>query len=298
MISFTMKLSDIQPSQLYISEVKLKKVQSFLDNQDLRNLEPIPVKKIGDTVFFTDGHTRAFALMAQGVQEVEVCWDQDDLDWLQYLICVAWCEKANIREIAHLSDRVVDHSTYRRLWHKRCDVMQKAVLEGDYEAISIEHTVHQELKSSISETILRALPNWFGIEQALKNYVSGVVDTDLFTLKIEDRPIGFISLLDHNQYTSEIYCMGIYQDIHRRGLGKMLMTAAENFLLKQGKKFLTVKTLGDSFPDQAYIDTKMFYRSRGFFPLEESKEIWGEETPCLIMVKPLNNTTGGIYGTE
>src|SRR5690554_2191087 len=138
MNSFTMHLKDIQPSQLYISEVKHKKVRTLLEDLDPHSLDPLPVKKIGDTVFFTDGHTRALVLLEKGIEEIEVYWDEDDLDWLQYLICVAWCEEAEIRQIADLRDRVVDHSTYRRLWHKRCDSMQKAMQQGDYEAISIQ----------------------------------------------------------------------------------------------------------------------------------------------------------------
>jgi len=80
--------------------------------------------------------------------------------------------------------------------------------------------------------------------------------------------------------------MGIYQEVHNRGLGKLLLESVEGFLRGEGKKFLTVKTLGDSWPSAEYGRTKRFYRSVGFFPLEESTEIW-DGTPCLIMVKPL-----------
>ena len=52
-------------------------------------------------------------------------------------------------------------------------------------------------------------------------------------------------------------------------------------------KFLIVKTLGDSHPDNNYKRTRGFYNKVGFYPLEEIKEIWGEENPCLIMVKSI-----------
>lgn len=48
-----------------------------------------------------------------------------------------------------------------------------------------------------------------------------------------------------------------------------------------------VKTLGESHPDKYYKLTREFYNRCGFYPLEEIKEIWGEENPCLIMVKAL-----------
>lgn len=86
--SFPMKLCNIQPSQLYISEEKLKKVENYLESVDLKKIDPLPIKKIGNNIFFTDGHTRAFALYKRRVKEVEVYWDEDDLGWIQYLICL------------------------------------------------------------------------------------------------------------------------------------------------------------------------------------------------------------------
>ncbi|MDI9484151.1 MAG: GNAT family N-acetyltransferase [Bacillota bacterium] len=286
MESFTVPIHHVQPTQLYISEVKLKKVRTYLENADFNSLDPLPVKKIGDTVFFTDGHTRALALLELGFGDIRVYWDQDELDWLQYLICLAWCDEAKIREIAHLKDRVVDHSTYRRLWHKRCDAMQKEVKEGNYPAVCTKQIASPEEKSAIAESILRALPEWFGIEKALQDYVRGVAQTHFFAVQVGNRPVGFASIVHHNEFTSEIYCMGIYQEVHNRGLGKLLLESVEGFLRGEGKKFLTVKTLGDSWPSAEYGRTKRFYRSVGFFPLEESTEIW-DGTPCLIMVKPL-----------
>lgn len=282
-----MRLSEIQPSQLYISEVKLKKVRSLLEDVDPRSLDPIPVKRVGDTVFFTDGHTRAYALMERGVDSVHVFWDEDDLDWLQYLVCVSWCEDAGIREIAHLRDRVVDHSTYRRLWYKRCDAMQKEIREGHYEHVHTRQVDDPVEKSCITERILRALPDWFGIEEAIQKYVREVAEKDFFTINVGDRAVGFVSIHHHNAFTSEIYCMGIYQEVHRRGFGQRLLQEVAPRLEAEEKKFLTVKTLGDSFPDPAYARTKQFYQSMGFYPLEESLAIWGAETPCLVMLKPL-----------
>lgn len=51
-----------------------------------------------------------------------------------------------------------------------------------------------------------------------------------------------------------------------------------------------VKTLGESHPDVNYKSTREFYYKAGFFPLEEIKEIWGKENPCLIMVKVVTKT--------
>lgn len=52
----------------------------------------------------------------------------------------------------------------------------------------------------------------------------------------------------------------------------------------RGTKLLEVKTLGPSKADPNYARTRHFYEKMGFLPLEET-DLWGADTPCLIMVK-------------
>lgn len=151
----------------------------------------------------------------------------------------------------------------------------------------IELTTEPEEKSKITNTILRSLPDWFGIEETIQNYVQAVRKQLFYTLYDQDRPIGFLSIKSHNPYTAEIHVMGILQEYHRKGLGTKLVEHAERDLKNQGYKFLMVKTLGESHPDPNYQKTRAFYRKVGFYPLEEIKEIWGERNPCLIMMKSI-----------
>ncbi len=122
---FVMKLNEIQPSQLFISSEKLSQVMRDLDPLKPESLEPIPVKKLGNQVIFTDGHTRAFAAFLCGFSEVRVFWDEDELDWEAYEICVEWCKDEGIRKIADLKDRVVGSGEYEVLWLERCKEMQQ-----------------------------------------------------------------------------------------------------------------------------------------------------------------------------
>ncbi len=134
---FKLPVDQIQPSQLYISRDKLTKVNKYLKTTAYSQPELLPVKQIGDLVFFTDGHTRALALWEQGLAELDVYLDQDDLDWLQYLICVQWCQDLGVHQIRDLSNRIVDHLEYERLWYDRCAQMQNAVKRGFYEGVGI-----------------------------------------------------------------------------------------------------------------------------------------------------------------
>ena len=123
--SFKMKYSDIQPSQLYISEEKLAKIKEKFNSKDLSTLEAIPIKKIGEEIFYTDGHTRAFAAYQAGFSEIPVIWEDEELDWELYQICIKWCKDAGIYSIADLSERLVEQKEYEILWYKRCDDLHK-----------------------------------------------------------------------------------------------------------------------------------------------------------------------------
>lgn len=124
---FLMNLSCIQPSQLWISAEKLSRVQEHFVLIDVDALPPIPVKQLGCEVIFTDGHTRALAAHLAGLSEVSVYWDEDDLDWEAYEICVGWCKEVGIHTITDLEGRVLSTEEYEVLWHRRCDVMHQAL---------------------------------------------------------------------------------------------------------------------------------------------------------------------------
>jgi hypothetical protein len=122
--SFMMKLGEIQPSQLFINSEKLSLVMKTFDANP-RSIEFIPVKKIGDQVAFVDGHTRAFASFLRGMSEVKVYWEEDELDWDEYEVCVDWCKKEGINMIADLKERVIPSKEYQVLWLDRCEKMRR-----------------------------------------------------------------------------------------------------------------------------------------------------------------------------
>ncbi len=122
---FEMDLGNIQPSQLYISNQKLAKVKEKFDPKDISTLDTIPIKKLRNTIFYTDGHTRAFAAYQAGYEKIPVIWENEELDWEMYEICIKWCRGAGIYTIADLNTRVVKQKDYKSLWYKRCDDLNK-----------------------------------------------------------------------------------------------------------------------------------------------------------------------------
>ncbi len=277
----TVYLKDIQPSQSYLSDERLEGLEG--------DMEPLPVRKIGDRLFFTDGHHRAYRLLQKGREEIKVRKDEDDMDWLEYLVCVDWCENEGLMDVEDLGDRIVDEDVFEKEWLKRCEKMHQRLDEkGPGHFVEIEEVKDSDDKSELCELILRSLPDYFGIEKAIQEYIRDVRDKYFLSAKIGEISVGFCALKDHNEFTSELYLIGVLEELQGRGIGKRLIGRLEKHISSEGKKYLTVKTLGPSRESEYYERTRGFYRSVGFVPLEEFKELWDDD-PCLFMVMDLED---------
>jgi hypothetical protein len=146
---FVVKLDQIQPCKLYVDSEKLSNVLKNYDRFKPDLLEPLPVKKLGDEVVLTDGHTIALAAYLRGISEVRAYWDDAEADWEAYQICVDWCKKEGVHSVADLKDRVVSAKDYDLLWSKRCEEMVRG-LEAKRAKISLSvmGTEDQELIES------------------------------------------------------------------------------------------------------------------------------------------------------
>lgn len=142
-------------------------------------------------------------------------------------------------------------------------------------------------QSSDCEQILRALPDWFGLEDALQGYAATIPSLPTFLAKADAQTVGFLSLKQHNPYAAEIYVMGVLPTFQHGGIGRALVEKAEAYAKGQNIEYLQVKTLGPSNNDANYAQTRAFYAALGFRPLEEFSQIWDENNPCLIMVKKI-----------
>ncbi len=153
--------------------------------------------------------------------------------------------------------------------------------------MQIKKILDSDLKSECCNSILRSLPDWFGIETAIVDYVNDVRLMETWVAYEGDTVIGFVSIKKHFPKSAEVHVMGILQKFHRQGIGNQLIEVVENFLRKEGFKFLSVKTLSEFRPNKEYDQTRHFYLKAGFTPLEEFKTLWGEHNPCLFLVKNL-----------
>jgi GNAT superfamily N-acetyltransferase len=143
------------------------------------------------------------------------------------------------------------------------------------------------------DALLRSLPEWFGIESSIVDYVKAAADLPTYVAwPARDRtapgPVGVLLAARHFPRAAEIYLMAVRRSEHRRGVGRALVSALERDLIADQVRFLQVKTLGPSHPDPGYIRTRLFYSGMGFAPLEENQDLW-PGNPCLIMLKVLDS---------
>jgi len=137
------------------------------------------------------------------------------------------------------------------------------------------------------EPVLRSLPDWFGIESSLVQYVKDIEVMPTFLCRHLERVVGFLTIHKHNQVSAEIHVVAVSPDHHRQGVGKRLLNQAEEWLRSDRFEYLQVKTVGPARADENYEKTRQFYEAVGFRPLEEFPTLWGEGMPCLQMVKRL-----------
>ena len=154
------------------------------------------------------------------------------------------------------------------------------------------------------ERLLRSLPDWFGVESSIVDYVASAAKLPTYLAwpaanqaapRAAQDAVGVLLAARHFAAAAEIYLMAVDQAVHRRGVGRAMVEALERDLARDRVRLLQVKTLGPSDPDPGYQRTRLFYQAMGFEPLEEITGLW-PDNPSLIMVKTLA-LPGDIEGT-
>ena len=168
------------------------------------------------------------------------------------------------------------------MWLNRCAELHEKINTKKHYKLDIKKINNTSIKQKIASEILKALPEWFGIEEALRDYVEGVKDKPLFAAFIGQIPVGFFSIKEHNKFTNELYVLGIYKEFHNHGIGKKLLKECISYSHKQEKKYLTVKTLSKSHPDKNYTKTRIFYEKMGFNPWKNLKIYGALKIPVYL----------------
>ena len=197
---FELPLAEIQPSQLYISEGKMRLAREWFDPADKNVFDPLPVKLFQGKHLMTDGHTRAVLAALAGWETIPATWDDDPLDMLAYAEYVRWCDEAGIKSTANLTGRIVAHRDYEILWRKRCHYME---IPSSYAAIVARYGGLDGRRSVIVLTDTSMLKTARLIQTGSASFVKSVEvinldETDdysaIYTLAPEDLLIAHIGI--------------------------------------------------------------------------------------------------------
>lgn len=139
---------------------------------------------------------------------------------------------------------------------------------------------------ALVESILRSVPEWFGIEESTRMYIRKAGELPTWLASADGAPAAFITIARPYPESADVYCMAVHRSLHRRGIGAALLQHVEAALCRDGVKYLQVKTQGPSKPNREYAKTLKFYERVGFTKLEELAGVW-PGIPCLILVKRL-----------
>ena len=140
------------------------------------------------------------------------------------------------------------------------------------------------------DSILRSLPRWFGIEEALVKYVRDTATMPTFAIEQGQTLSGFITLQKHFQHSWEVHCMAVASSSRGQGLGRKLLLHAEEWVREQGGRFLQIKTVAESSPSPEYAETRKFYAAMNYTPVEVFPTLWHPRNPALQLIKVLSAT--------
>jgi ribosomal protein S18 acetylase RimI-like enzyme len=135
--------------------------------------------------------------------------------------------------------------------------------------------------------LLATVPHWFGMAEANEEYRRVANRCPTAVVMDGEQAVGFLTLVRHSPHAAELHVMAVRPEFHRHGIGRLLVSGAEDRLRSDGVEYLQVKTLSASADDQPYLGTLAFYTALGFRVLEEMPSLWGPTNPAVMLVKRL-----------
>jgi len=120
-------LLELGLSQIYLNENKIMEIEKWFNSDDMSACSPIKVHNFGNGKYtIIDGHSRAYVAYKNGVMQVPIVYDNDELvtgEVGKKLYCadLMWCERFGIENISHLENRIIWKKEYQKRWIGRCD---------------------------------------------------------------------------------------------------------------------------------------------------------------------------------
>ena len=118
-------ITDLHPTQLYLSEKKLQDIQMLYQSIGKPNINPISVLAYGNCFLITDGHHRAYQALLAGRDTISAEFDRDGGDELYHLYAQAF-EERKIYSVLDLKNHILAQDEYEAKWYNWCDGFNQA----------------------------------------------------------------------------------------------------------------------------------------------------------------------------
>ena len=119
------KIKDLHPTQLYLSEKKLQDIQMLYQSAETIQVDPISILAFENCLLITDGHHRAYQALLAGRDTISAEWDRDGGDELYHLYAQA-CEERMIYSVLDLKNHILAQDEYEAKWYNWCDGFNQA----------------------------------------------------------------------------------------------------------------------------------------------------------------------------
>ncbi len=103
-------------------------------------------------------------------------------------------------------------------------------------------TIAQARDAEATDRILRGLPDWFGIEEAIDQYVRDTDDERLDSIIAYDRqvPVGIGLVRWPQPRSAEVHLLAVEAGNRRSGIGALLIQAVSDYARRHGAELLSV----------------------------------------------------------
>jgi ribosomal protein S18 acetylase RimI-like enzyme len=137
----------------------------------------------------------------------------------------------------------------------------------------------------------KALRQWFtelGVQQIAKD-----LQTQKGLVALEDESTaGFVTyVITVDEKVAELTWIAVHPEFHRKGIGRCLVKALKEVLVKLGVSALEVSTVADSAEYEPYARTRSFYPALGFSDVRVDRKWYPSGDDRLLLRKPLTKTT-------
>ena len=153
-------------------------------------------------------------------------------------------------------------------------------------SLDVELEVGRQDEESVAR-LLRALPEWFGLEAATQSYIDDARTFPTVLAQVDGAVVGALLWKRHYPESAEVHLMAVEPSYHRAGSARACSSAPRTSCVP------TVSATSRSRPWALLVPTTSTSgpagstRPAASSPLEELFDVWPEDNPMLILVKAL-----------